>query len=75
MGLGQQRRCQAIFYKKENTKDEYEYATTWTTKTEDKEVGSGEVGTSFHTDDESIRFDTVDSLALFKPHRWTLLYT
>jgi hypothetical protein len=31
-----------FFYKKENTEDEYEYATTWTIKT-DEEVGPGEV--------------------------------
>jgi hypothetical protein len=31
-----------FFYKKENTEDEYEYATTWTIKT-DEEVGLGEV--------------------------------
>jgi hypothetical protein len=30
-----------FFYKKENTEDEYAYATTWTIKT-DKEVGPGE---------------------------------
>ena len=31
-----------LFYKKENTVDEYEYATTWTMKN-DEEVGPGEV--------------------------------